>query len=76
MAKEETFYNSDTIEYNSTRLDSYVDSRIEEKFKERAFASDRFRYYFIVSEPKTYKLYKLEVGKYTYENYDEGDYLD
>lgn len=76
MAKEETFYKSDTIEYNTTQLESYVDFQIEEKFKERVFGSDRFRYYFIVSEPKTYKLYKLEVGKYTYENYYEGDYLD
>lgn len=77
MAKEETFYKSDTIEYNKTQLDSYVDYRIEEKFKEKSvFGSDRFIYYFIVSEPKTYKLYKLEVGKYTYENYYEGEYLD
>jgi hypothetical protein len=35
MAKEETFYKSDTIEYNTTKLESYVDFKVEEKFKER-----------------------------------------
>lgn len=73
---EQEYYKSNIEECNSTQLDSYSDFLIEEKFKESIICSNRYKYYFIVSEPETYKLYKLEVGKHTYENYDEGDYLD
>ena len=47
---------------------------VEEKITETEGGNKR--YYFIVSEPETYRLFKLEVGKTTFNIYDEGQYLD
>ena len=47
---------------------------VEEKITETEGGNKR--YYFIVSEPETYRLFTLEVGKTTFSKYDEGDYLD
>ena len=76
LMSELAYYKESSEEYSTTQLESYVDFQIEEKFKTKISYSDRYKYYFLVSEPETYKLYKLEVGKYTYENYDEGEYLE
>lgn len=64
----EYFYNT------SNEIKSYKDFMVEEKITETEGGNKR--YYFIVSEPETYRLFKLEVGKTTFNIYDEGHYLD
>lgn len=63
----EDFYNT------PNEIKSYTDFMVEEKITETEGGNKR--YYFIVSEPETYRLFTLEVGKTTFSNYDEGDYL-
>lgn len=58
----------------SNEIKSYKDFMVEEKITETEGGNKK--YYFIVSEPETYRLFKLEVGKTTFNIYDEGQYLD
>ena len=61
--------------YNTpNEIKSYTDFMVEEKITETEGGNKR--YYFIVSEPETSRLFTLEVGKTTFSKYDEGDYLD
>ena len=64
----ENFYNT------QSEIKSYTDFMVEDKITETEGGNKR--YYFIVSEPHTYRLFTLEVGKTTFNNYEEGDYLD
>ena len=61
--------------YNTpNEIKSYTDFMVEEYITETEGGNKR--YYFIVSELETYRLFTLEVGKTTFSKYDEGDYLD
>lgn len=64
----ENFYNT------QSEIKSYTDFMVEDKITETE--GGIIRYYFIVSEPHTYRLFTLEVGKTTFNYYKEGDYLD
>lgn len=64
----EDFYNT------PSEIKQYTDFMVEDKITK--IEGGNKRYYFIVSEPRTYRLFTLEVGKTTFNTYVEGDYLD
>ena len=64
----EDFYNT------PHEIKPYTDFMVEDKFTK--IESGDKRYYFVISEPHTYRLFTLEVGKTTFSSYVEGDYLE
>lgn len=62
--------------YASPQEESVSGYIVEEKYCECDTLLNRTKYFFIISNPKTYKLKNLEVGKYTYNEYEEGDELE
>lgn len=70
------FYNSPKNIDENTNNESVSGYIVEEKYCRSDSTSSRYKYFFIISNPKTYSLKTIEVGKYTYNEYDEGDELD
>lgn len=74
MARE--FYHSEEITEVNNQNEPVSGYIVEEKYCRSDATSSRYKYFFIISDPKTYSLKTIEVGKYTYNEYDEGDELD
>ena len=70
------FYHSEEITEMINQNEPVSGYIVEEKYCKNDTILNRKKYYFIISNPKTYSLRTIEVGKYTYSEYDEGDELD
>lgn len=69
------FYHTEEITEVNNQNEPVSGYIVEEKYC-RNDTSSKKKYFFIISNPKTYSLKTIEVGKYTYGEYDEGDELD